>query len=795
MRTPKHKFYFIALPTIICKLAKKVTNSNRILAFLLCTFTFYVSFAQSITGKVVDDKNEPMEFVNVMLLSRSDSAYLSGAITKGDGVFRFDNPNAKSGFVKLSSIGYTVQIRQIPPTGNLGTIIMSPDNIMLSEVVIKSNRPKTAIKGNALVTNIENSILSHAGTANDVLTQVPMVLGRDGNFEVFGKGTPLIYINGRKIQDLTTLSQINSSDIKNVEVITNPGAKYDASVKSVIRIQTKRPQDDGWSGTLRTQNGFQHYFGTREYANLKFRSGGLELFGNLGYLNGKFQSRVSNNMTTRGTKFIDQFIDSKGSMRNNDFFSKLGFSYLFNEKHSIGAYYSNGSSKQTERGGYESRILIDNLLTDEITSSVRNQYGNYPKHSANIYYNGLVGKLGIDFNMDYMWRKKRSDMWNDEKGSNSGNTVINSFGNNHSQLFAQKLIFSYPVWKGEMEIGEEFTSSRFKNIYNTNATQVSDVAMQVKEKNIAGFFNFMQKFGKVELAAGLRYEHVNFSYMENGELKADQNKTYNNLFPSLSVSTMLKDMQLSLSYTHKTRRPNYEDLDGTISYINRFTLERGNPFLKPENSHTLEFMGAWHQFFAQVAYSYNKNPFLNTSVSTGENGEIKQLTKENFSHLKKMEVFIGNQFIFGIWQPKLNVGVVKQWLTVDYAGGRKRLDNPIALVQWQNAIHLPGDFWLNVDMQWKSKGNEDNTFIKSASFVNAKLYKAFFKNRFSITFEANDVFNKSGSDFTFYNKDVTIYQKNRYDNRSFQLTLQYNFNTTRDRYRGSGAGQSEKERF
>ena len=108
-----------------------------------------------------------------------------------------------------------------------------------------------------------------------------MVLGREGNFEVFGKGTPFIYINGRKVQDLAELSHINSSDIKNVEVITNPGAKYDASVKSVIRIRTKRPQGDGWSGTLRTQNGFQHYFGTREQAKLKYRTGGLELFGNI----------------------------------------------------------------------------------------------------------------------------------------------------------------------------------------------------------------------------------------------------------------------------------------------------------------------------------------------------------------------------------------------------------------------------------------------------------------------------------------------------------------------------------
>ncbi|WP_373200635.1 outer membrane beta-barrel protein [Phocaeicola vulgatus] len=117
------------------------------------------------------------------------------------------------------------------------------------------------------------------------------------------------------------------------------------------------------------------------------------------------------------------------------------------------------------------------------------------------------------------------------------------------------------------------------------------------------------------------------------------------------------------------------------------------------------------------------------------------------------------------------------------------------MVQWQNAIHLPGDIWLNIDMQWMSKGNEGNSLLESSSYLNAKLYKAFCKNRFSVTLEANDIFNKSARDFTFYNKDVTLYQKNLSNNRSFQLTLQYNFNTTRDRYRGRGAGQSEKDRF
>lgn len=191
---------------------------NRLLALLASIVTTYASFAQNVTGRIVDENDRPVEFVNVVLLTRNDSTYIAGTVTRKDGSFLLENPQVKSAFVKLSSIGYVTQTKTIPPTGHFGTIKMSLESVMLGEVVVKSNRPVTAIKGNALVTNVDNSVLAHAGTANDVLTQIPMVLGRDGHFEVFGKGSPLIYINGRKVQDLTELSQLNSSDIKNVEV-------------------------------------------------------------------------------------------------------------------------------------------------------------------------------------------------------------------------------------------------------------------------------------------------------------------------------------------------------------------------------------------------------------------------------------------------------------------------------------------------------------------------------------------------------------------------------------------------
>lgn len=665
----------------------------------------------------------------------------------------------------------------------------------LGEVTVRANPRVTTLKGNALQTKVTGTQLEHAGTANDVLKQIPMVLGSDGNFEVFGKGSPAIYVNGRLLQDNSELAQINSAIIKNVEVVTNPGAKYDASVRAVINITLKAPQGDGFSGLIRTQNAVQKYFRSIDQVNLKYRTGGLEVFSNFGYIYGKMQDSNTFDILTRASIIWNQKMEQNGYARLHDFYNKTGFSYIFNPRHSIGAYYTFGFYKINGSYNAATAVFSNGSPYDNLSVDVHTRTNETPQHHANLYYSGNIANLGIDFNMDYMWKKKTYDLLNDEYSTNYDDAQVTSSTTNHSRLVAEKLVLSYPVWKGRIEAGEELTSSRFSTDYITDTSMLESTSSQVDENNIAGFVQIDQNFGKWNIGAGVRYEHVAFKYLENGQRRDDMNRSYNNLFPSLSVSTMIQKARLGLSYTHKTQRPSYNSLDGTIDYVNRLTFEGGNPYLKPERIHNVQLMGTWSYFFGQLSYSYKKDPILNTTVPYGDDGEIRLITKENFPKMQKVEAFVGGQFRLGIWQPKVNAGIIKQWLTIDCNGKRKSLDNPIALIQFQNAIHIPGDIWLNIDMQWMSAGNSDNTKGSASSYLNAKLYKAFFNNSFSITLEANDIFNKDMRDATIYSKDVTLFKSSHPTNRTFQLTLQYTFNVTRDRYKGKGAGNNELNRF
>lgn len=289
------------------------------MAVIMATLT---AFSREIKGRILDETNAPLDFVNVALYC--DSTFVAGGITDAEGIFSIPVDAGCDLTAKISFAAYETLTAKVPQSSDLGVLTLRPAAVELGEVVVKATRPATTMKGNALVTNVEGSSLAIAGTANDVLVRVPMVVDNGGTLEVFGKGAPAIYINGRKINDTQELSQLNSTDIKNVEVITNPGAAYAADVKSVIRIRTKPPKGDGFSGSFRTDNGYLRDFRTGNTVDLKYRTGGLEVFANYGWWYGhNFTDRTDDMTTTTASALYLQKIHTVWKERYNDMNGKL----------------------------------------------------------------------------------------------------------------------------------------------------------------------------------------------------------------------------------------------------------------------------------------------------------------------------------------------------------------------------------------------------------------------------------------------------------------------------------------
>ena len=197
-------------------------------------------------GKVVDAQGEPVPYANVAVLSKADSTVVCGTVTEEDGTFNIIS-SATDGIMMVAMLGYRTQYL-VPVDG--AVITLAEDTSMLQGAVTSAIMPKTKLTGEGMQTNVRGSVLENAGSATDVLAKTPGIIkGQDG-LEVIGKGTPLVYINGHKVSDTSELDRLQSNEIQSVEVISNPGAQYDATVRSVVRIRTVRRQGDGFGFSL-----------------------------------------------------------------------------------------------------------------------------------------------------------------------------------------------------------------------------------------------------------------------------------------------------------------------------------------------------------------------------------------------------------------------------------------------------------------------------------------------------------------------------------------------------------------
>ncbi|MDY6302454.1 MAG: carboxypeptidase-like regulatory domain-containing protein, partial [Bacteroidales bacterium] len=307
---------------------------RNLFTLMMAILVAITTVAQTFRGCVVDEKQAPIPFANVVLLSANDSAFVTGTTTDTDGRFTLMSSTANP-LVKISYLGYKTRV--LMATGiDLGTIVLEPEVTELGEVVVKAQRPAFKLTSEGLKTEVENTLLSKVGTAKAVLENLPGVQRKKDGLEVFGKGTPLIYINGRKLQNQTELDQLSSEDIQSVELITSPGAKYDATVESVILIKTKRPQGEGFS--FNTQASY--YVGKGPDLalglNWNYRHKGLDVFGSVWYNDNRniedddFTFDVQADTVWR----MNEHSDIKSHF--NSIYTSAGVNYIFNDRHSMG---------------------------------------------------------------------------------------------------------------------------------------------------------------------------------------------------------------------------------------------------------------------------------------------------------------------------------------------------------------------------------------------------------------------------------------------------------------------------
>ena len=773
--------------------------NKRTLITFLCFSAITPMMAQDIKGKIVDEKGEPLAFANVVLLNRQDSAFVKGVVSGEDGHFAIDSA-CNNGIIKVTSVGYKTAWKDC--TGeNAGVIKMVADSKVLGEVVVKSLLPKTILKNGGMTTTVAGSVLEKAGTMEHLLDRIPNVSAQNGNIKVFGRGEPIIYINGRQMRDRSELDRLSSDNIKSVEVIANPGARYAASTKAVIRITTKKIQGDGFGFDATTEGSYDEKKNTGGYArlNLYYRRNGLELGA---YAYGSKQSSPDEKDLQQMTyldKTLNQHDRTRWKNKTETFSSRLNVSYQFDDNNSLGASISFLRNPKLQTDGKTEGSVLRNEVLTETNTSIRSEFGQNSNWSSNIYYVGKVGKLGIDFNTDWFWSKGNNrnniDEHYQEVNSDIQNQLVSSTTSKYNRLIASKMVLSYPLFGGDLSVGGEYSftnrNTNYAIIPNTLADNVID---RIKEGMASAFVTYNRDFGKLNMEAGLRYENVDFKYYDDSQYMAEQSKTYGEWFPSLSLSMPIGNVQMQLSYAADINRPNYWVLRSGVQYSNHYTYETGNPFLVSEISRNTSYDLAYKWLTFNLTYEHVSDPIYQTVEMYKDNTTIGLMRMINGKSYNNVTSTLNLQPTFGIWHPMLSAMVEKQWFELETRDGRY-LNKPVAMFRFNNTFDTKWAMF-SVMMTYITKGYEENHYIYKPMFnTDLSIYKGFLKDCLTLQLYVSDVFGTNDSHIIGkYGKlKETVFDE--FSTSKISLTVRYKFNVTRSKYKGTGAGDSQKNRM
>ena len=563
---------------------KRVTTTIIVLLATICQLN-----AQSLIGIVTDENGQPMEFATVSLRSLPDSVIVAGCITDAKGQFSIERKNAGD-FIQISSIGYRTKNMPVSAFTTSQTIKMQIEAGLLNEIVVSKTRPKTKLLGDAVVTTIAGSILEHAGNSLEVLAKVPGMITKNGNLEVIGRGTPTYYINGRKVTDDSELRNLMSEDIKSIDVVSNPGAEYGGEVRCVVRIRTVKRQGDGFSYAL-TSQAQQRVYDNHDFdpswsvLDLNYRTGGWDIIGKLVYYN-QHSYQVSDHMS--GNTYVKM---PDGSVKHNlmegpfafighnsGISGDLGLNWQINENHSLGMKMNYGGMLFGNQDiVFEDKVYANDELIDIVHSASHTTTPSSHTFTGNIYYDGNINKLHVNFNADFSASGYKKET-NVNESSQNDPAFVENLSDGYARMGAGKLVLSYPIWKGMLEVGTEETFVKRNSSNEITGTTLPNSLSKTIDNVYAGFIQYGVALNQnTNFSVGLRYEHADFDYKDRLNSGDNLHRSYDNIFPSASFSTLLGRVRVMAGYSSRTQRPQYWQLSSAMSYHNRYAFQQGNP--------------------------------------------------------------------------------------------------------------------------------------------------------------------------------------------------------------------------
>lgn len=795
-------------------------RTKLIVASIILTALNFAASAQQqagkVAGKVGGADKAAIQAATVSLLKAKDSAVVKMSVSDKDGNFQLENVPDGKYLLLVSAVGhekkYTPAFEVNGQAVDAGQIALTGASKEMKSVTVTASRPMIEQKIDRTVVNVEASVTNVGANALEVLEKAPGVqVDKDGNISLKGKQGVIVmmdgrpsYLTGPELANL--LKGMQASQLDQIEIMTNPPAKYDAAGNSgIINIKTKKNKIKGFNGNATIGVGQGVYFKTNESISLNYRDGKMNLFSSYSFgYNENFQQldiyRRYKNEDKSTNAIFEQVAYMKRLNRNNNL--KLGMDYYLTNKTTLGFVLSGSYNPQTNDNDNTSYLKSPSMQVDSIITADSYIKEVWKNGSINLNMRHQFDSTGRELtaDVDYI----RYDATNDQHFVNT--TYNPKWEKRYDELlkgdlplsiniYSAKVDYTHPL-KGNAKL-EMGVKSSYVNTENKANYFEYGTGQWETDYTKTNFFNYKENINaayvsvnkqldkKWGVQAGLRFENTNLEGLQYGNPTRKDSafeRSYNGFFPTVYVSyNASKDNQFGLSYGRRIDRPSYEDLNPFMFFIDKFTYGSGNPFMKPQYSNNFELSHIFKGMLTTTLnYSLTKDlfneVFSQEELPNGEKGYATIVRQGNIGRRENAGIAVSLQVPVTKW---FTMMVYSNYNYTKYSGvlnGEKlSIEAGNLMMNMNNQFKFNKGWSAELSGWYRSKGPEGQIILEGFGQASAGIAKQVLKTKGTLKLNVRDMFytQQPRGDINFQSTEARF--KNWRDSRVVNLTFTYRF--------------------
>ena len=700
-------------------------------------------------------------------------------------------------------------------------ILLTRNIQRLDEVIVKGAKPYIERKPGKIILNLGSSLSVPGNNAFDVLINAPGVQAdQNDNLALNGRIGVAVAFDGKQVnlsaEEIANLLRNTQADgISQIELISNPGARYDAAGSSgLINIRFKKEESAGVNGSLNTGFGYGESYKFNSGLSLNSRSKTINVFGNYNYGNNERPERIFLDRNVNLNNSITNFnIHNKDNKFRETHNFKTGLDYFISSKHTLGLMLT-GFSNAMRSVESNSSLISNNGMPDSTIYTSSDENRSVQNFAYNINYKALLGKKGkefsvdfdyLDYNrnsaekLDYTYLNRRNIPYRDKeyfRNSSPSAISVYSVNMNYSQPLSKTAKFDSGIKTSQVNSNNTRDFDQLIN-YDWRDDLFRSSMFSFNEQIHAAFINFSDKIKNTNVEIGLRVEQTvsKGTAINQSALK----RNYINFFPSFQLSQKLNEKNnLDLSYSRRIGRPGYEDLNPFYFFLDQYTYREGNPFLKPEYTNSLELSHSFKErFTTTLRYSYIKDVALNVSEQD-DISKISKSVRRNLDNQQNFGIEINTPLkITKWWLAQITAQGYYQQFSSELLGSQLKNSKPYFLTNIRQNFTLKNQVTAEITANYESSSAYGIFVFEPIYVIDAAIAKTLFNSKSILRLSVSDILDTNSYRFYTQFNNLDYYSKEKVESRVALLSFSYKFgkNTVKPARRRVTGLEDERSRI